>query len=100
MTHLKELAYARSGDKGNHVNIGVIARQKKNYDLLKKKLTEKKVKAFFKTLGVKKIKRYELDNLHALNFVLYDILDGGGMKSLRIDAQGKAIATALLEMEI
>lgn len=100
MTLLKELAYARSGDKGNHVNIGVIARDKKKYELLKKKLTEKRVKDFFKPLGSQKVKRYELDNLHALNFVLYNILDGGGMKSLRIDAQGKAMATALLEMEL
>lgn len=94
---LLKIAYARSGDKGHHANIGVIARQKKDYALLKKKLTGKKVKTFFKSLGVKKVDRYELDNLHALNFVLYGILEGA---TLRIDSQGKTLATALLEMEV
>ncbi len=100
MTKLKKIAYARSGDKGISANIGVIARNSNNYKLLKEVLTKDKVEDFFKPLGVKKVIRYELDNLEALNFLLIGVLDGGGSRSLRIDSQGKALGTALLEMNI
>jgi hypothetical protein len=100
MRQLKEIAYARSGDKGVNANIGVIARELKDYEILKSEVTADKVKLFFKALGVKNVVRYELDNLHALNFVLFGVLDGGGSRSLRIDSQGKALGTAILEMFI
>lgn len=100
MIQLKEIAYARSGDKGINANIGVIARNSKNYELLKQVLTTDKVEAFFKPLGVKKVIRYELDNLEALNFLLLGVLEDGGSRSLRIDSQGKALGTAILEMNI
>jgi hypothetical protein len=95
---LKELAYARSGDKGSNVNIGVIAYNKDNYLFLQKHLTEERVAKYFSCLGSRKIKRFELPNLLAFNFVLYGALDGGGSVSLRTDAQGKALGQAILQM--
>lgn len=100
MTRLGDIAYARSGDKGNSANIGVIARDPAHYQTLVEKLTEERVIDYFKELNPSQVKRYLLPNLHALNFVLEDILDGGGSYSLRYDAQGKALGQALLEIEI
>lgn len=97
---LIELAYARSGDKGSNVNIGLIARTPKDYALLKKLITAEKVQAFFMSLNPLETIRYDLPNLHAFNFVLKGVLQGGGSLSLRSDAQGKALGQALLEMEI
>jgi hypothetical protein len=97
---LAELAYARSGDKGSNANIGVIAYSHEGYEVIKTKLTAEKVAAFFKPMGLSHVVRYELPNLNALNFVLFDVLDGGGSLSLRIDPQGKALGQAILEMEI
>jgi hypothetical protein len=97
---LKELAYARSGDKGSNVNIGVIAYTSDNYHLLKNSLTEAKVAQYFACLGSRNVKRYDLPNLLAFNFVLYGALEGGGSVSLRTDAQGKALGQALLQMSI
>lgn len=97
---LKEIAHARSGDKGSNVNIGVIALQEKDYSRLVELLTEEVVKSYFSALKPKKVIRYELPNLNALNFVLEGVLEGGGSLNLRIDAQGKALGQALLEMEI
>jgi len=97
---LIELAYARSGDKGSNVNIGLIARSGKDYDLLEKLVTSEKVHRYFSALSPLETVRYELPNLHALNFVLKGVLQGGGSLSLRSDAQGKALGQALLEMEI
>ena len=97
---LHEIAYARSGDKGSNANIGVIARDPASYELLLKLLTAERVAAYFKGLNPGKVIRYELPNLHALNFVLEGVLDGGGSRSLRLDSQGKALAQALLLMEI
>lgn len=94
------IAHARSGDKGNSANIGVIAYTATGYDLLCRELTEERVHAYFTSLGVVKTTRYELPNLLALNFVLTDVLAGGGSKSLRIDSQGKLLAQALLQMDI
>ncbi len=95
---LSSIAYARSGDKGSSANIAVFARTKKSYPLLKKKLTVEAVKKYFKSLGVTRVQRYEAPNLDALNFVLHDVLAGGGSRSLRIDAQGKTLGQAILQM--
>lgn len=95
---LKELAYARSGDKGSNVNIGVIAYTGENYIFLREHLTEKRVASYFSRLGSREVKRFELPNLHAFNFVLYGALEGGGSVSLRTDAQGKALGQAILQM--
>jgi hypothetical protein len=95
---LKELAYARSGDKGSNVNIGVAAYNRENYHYLKMNLTEEKVAEYFRCLGIRSVKRFELPNLLAFNFVLYGALDGGGSVSLRTDAQGKTLGQALLQM--
>lgn len=104
MTHeivpLRKIAYARSGDKGSTANIGVIAYTSAGFEFLKQHLTAEKVEQFFKPMGVTSVKRYELPNLEAFNFVLTDILAGGGSRSLRIDAQGKALGQVLLEMEL
>jgi hypothetical protein len=97
---LGTIAYARSGDKGAGANVGVIARTPADYDVLRRSLTAERVEAFFRPLGAGRVVRYELPNLGALNFILPNILDGGGSLSLRIDAQGKGLGQALLEMEL
>lgn len=97
---LREIAYARSGDKGSSANIGIIAYDEMGYKYLLEHLTADIVHDFFKPLGVLSTVRYELPNLQALNFVLRGVLDGGGSRSLRIDSQGKVLGQALLEMEI
>lgn len=97
---LWKIAYGRSGDKGSSSNVGIIAYREEGYRFLKEYLTEEKVFHYFKSLGLKQVKRYELPNLWALNFILEGILQGGGSRSLRIDAQGKALGQALLQMEI
>jgi hypothetical protein len=97
---LFEIAYARSGDKGSSSNIGVIAYDSKGFDFLKKELTSERVKAFFSALEPTAVIRYELPNLLAFNFILQGVLKGGGSLSLRIDAQGKALGQALLEIEL
>ena len=95
---LGQIAIARNGDKGSSANVGVIARTPRGYDFLHDHLSASKVEAFFKPLGVGTVIRYELPNLGALNFILPNILDGGGSVSMRIDAQGKALGQILLEM--
>ena len=97
---LGEIATARSGDKGADANVGVIARTPAAYELLRRHLAADAVEAFFKPMGVGKVIRYELPNLGALNFILPGILDGGASLSLRIDAQGKALGQAILEMPL
>jgi hypothetical protein len=97
---LIELAHARSGDKGNMCNIGLIARQPEYYPILVEKVTAERVKEHFRRVCLGKVERFELPNLAALNFLLYDALDGGGVTSLRADPQGKTLSTALLRMEI
>ena len=95
---LNDIAHARSGDKGDTVNVGVIARDKKDYDLLKQLLTEARVKEHFGDMVKGKVERFELPNLGALNFLLHEALDGGGTVSLMTDAQGKTFSTAMLRM--
>lgn len=100
MTRLGQIAYARSGDKGNDANIGVIAYTPEGYIKLERLLTPERVKAFFRHLHPGEVIRYELPNLGALNFVCKGILGGGAGLSLRTDAQGKALGQQLLELEL
>ncbi len=95
-----ELAHARSGDKGNRANIGVVANDAGCYAWLEEHLTESAVAGYFAPLGVGAVRRYELPNILALNFVLDDALGGGASRSLRLDSQGKALGVALLEMRV
>jgi hypothetical protein len=96
---LRYLAHARSGDKGNTANVGLIALDPAYYDLLLREVSVARVARHFKGM-VSSVERFELPNLHALNFLLHDALDGGGTLSLKTDAQGKVYSTALLRMEI
>ncbi|MDB5300950.1 MAG: hypothetical protein JWO87_2613 [Phycisphaerales bacterium] len=97
---LGEIAYSRSGDKGAGANIGVIALSPVGYEILREHLSAAAVERFFAPMGPGRVVRYELPNLGALNFVLPSILSGSGSVSLRIDAQGKALGQAILEMRI
>ncbi|UCD64787.1 MAG: DUF1446 domain-containing protein, partial [Candidatus Zixiibacteriota bacterium] len=97
---LNQVCYARSGDKGDTCNIGVLARSPKVYDWMVGNLTSEVVKRFFKGMTLGKVIRYKLDNLLGLNFLLEETLGGGGTKSLMVDSQGKTLAQALLEMEV
>src|SRR5947208_599364 len=99
-TPLDEFAHARSGDKGNHANIAVIAYTPAGYAWLRQQLTAEVVRAYFAPLRPSRVVRYEAPNLLALNFVLYDVLAGGASGSLRTDSQGKTLALALLQMPI
>ena len=97
---LSRLAHTRCGDKGDISNIGVIAWKPDYYPILLRELTAGRVKEFFGPLVRGRVERYELPNLDALNFLMYQALGGGGTVSLRIDAQGKTLGAALLRMEI
>ena len=92
---LSAIAHGRSGDKGNHANVAVIAYTEAGFQWLRTKLTAEVVSAYFATLEPSKVERYEVPNVWALNFVLRDVLAGGASRSLRIDTQGKALALAL-----
>jgi hypothetical protein len=96
---LRFLAHARSGDKGNTANVGLIALAPEYYPILVREVTPARVARHFRGM-VSRVDRFELPNLHALNFLLHDALDGGGTISLKTDAQGKVYSTALLRMEI
>ena len=97
---LYELAYGRSGDKGNIANVSVIARSPEAYAEIKAKITAERVKRHLGTLVQGKVERFELDNIEALNFVLHDALDGGATRSLRLDGLGKSLAGAVLYMPV
>lgn len=97
---LRRIAHARSGDKGNHANVGIIAYTSAGYDFLRQTLTAERVAEYFAGLQPAKVLRYELPNILALNFVLYDVLAGGASQSLRIDTQGKLLGTAIGELEL
>ncbi len=99
---LLELAHARSGDKGDTANVGLIALKPEYYPILVKQVTAARVARHFKGMIMitGPVERYELPNLHALNFLLHGALDGGGTISLKTDAQGKVLSTALLRLEI
>ena len=97
---LSTLAHGRSGDKGNHANVAVIAYTDAGYAWLREHLTADRVAAYFAPLGVSKAERFEAANVRGLNFVLHDALAGGASTSLRTDTQGKTFALALLRMEV
>jgi len=95
---LVDIAHARSGDKGDMANIGVIALKAEWYAILERYLTVDVVAEYFAPLVTGRVERYELPNLWALNFLLHGALDGGGTRSLKIDAQGKVLSSALLRI--
>jgi len=97
---LREIAHARSGDKGDIANVGLIALKPEDYPVLVREVTAGRVKQHFAEICRGEVERFELPNLHALNFVLHGALDGGGLLSLRTDNQGKTLSSALLRMEI
>jgi len=97
---LRQIAHARSGDKGDSSNIGLIAANGAVYEIIKKEVTPERVKKHFANIVNGEVDRYELPNLLCLNFILHDSLGGGGSESLRNDAQGKTHGQALLLMEI
>src|ERR1700741_492364 len=102
MTRVKllKLAHARSGDKGDTANVGLIAYKPEYYPLLTEQVTAERVKEHFTGICFGDVERFEVPNLHALNFLLHESLDGGGTLSLKTDAQGKTYSAALLRMEI
>ena len=97
---LTKIAHARSGDKGDTANVGVIALKDEFYPVIEREVTAEKVKAHFGEMVKGDIERFELPNLKALNFLLHESLGGGGTLSLMTDAQGKTFSTALLRMHI
>jgi hypothetical protein len=97
---LLQLAHARSGDKGDTANVGLIALRDEFYPLLVREVTRERVKKHFTGICQGEVERFELPNLGALNFLLHESLGGGGTLSLMTDAQGKTFSTALLRMEI
>jgi len=97
---LSRIAHARSGDKGDTSNIGIIAFHQRHFPILVREVTPERVKSFFGGMVKGEVERFELPNLGALNFLLHEALGGGGTLSLRIDAQGKTLGAALLRMEI
>lgn len=97
---LLKLAHARSGDKGDTANVGLIAYKPEYYPLLTEQVTAERVKEHFTGICFGDVERFEVPNLHALNFLLHESLDGGGTLSLKTDAQGKTYSAALLRMEI
>src|ERR1700716_147448 len=97
---LTKLAHARSGDKGDTANIGLIALRDELYPLLVREVTAERVKHHFRGICKGEVERFELPNLGALNFLLHESLGGGGTLSLMTDAQGKTFSTALLRMMI
>jgi len=97
---LVDIAHARSGDKGDTANVGVIALRPEWYSVLEEYVTRDRVREHFTGVITGEVERYELPNLKALNFLLHGALDGGGTLSLKTDAQGKVFSTALLRMSI
>ena len=97
---LRDMAHGRSGDKGDAANIGIIAYDEEAYQIIQKHLTAEKVKKHFEGICFGKVERFELPNIKALNFLLNNTLGGGGTVSLKHDAQGKTLASALLRMEL
>jgi hypothetical protein len=97
---LVKLAHARSGDKGDTANVGLIALRDAIYPILVREVTAERVKQHFQGICNGEVERFELPNLGALNFLLHESLGGGGTLSLMTDAQGKTFSTALLRMEI
>ncbi len=97
---LRAIAHARSGDKGDTANVGLIARRAGDYPVLVREVTAARVARHFRGMITGPVERFELPNLRALNFLLHGALDGGGTISLKTDAQGKVFSTALLRMQV
>src|SRR3954470_8336748 len=100
-THcLSDIAHGRSGDKGNHANVAILAYTPGGFAWLRAQLTAERVARYFAPLGPSRVERFEAANLLALNFLLYDVLAGGASRSLRLNSQGKTLALALLQMPV
>jgi hypothetical protein len=99
-TVLSRIAMARSGDKGEGSNVGIMARSDAAYAFLKRALTEEVVRSHMGAINLGAVTRYEADNMRVLNFILHDSLGGGGSASLKTDAQGKTHGLALLRLEL
>ena len=97
---LSTIAHARSGDKGNHANVGVIAYTRAGFEFLGRYLTESRLAQYLLPLRPRQVERFEMPGILAYNFLLFDILAGGASRSLRIDSQGKILSAAVLEMPI
>lgn len=97
---LGDVAHCRSGDKGNRANIGVVAKDAASYDWLRVKLTSDAVAGYLRPIGIGDVVRYDLPNILAFNFVIERALAGGASRSLRLDTQGKALGTALMDLEL
>lgn len=97
---LSQIAHARSGDKGEASNVGLIADSAELYAVIRQQVTPERVKEHFGPLVRGRVDRYEVPNLHALNFILHDSLGGGGTESLKTDAQGKTHGQGLLQLEV
>lgn len=97
---LGQVAHTRSGDKGNHANVGVIAYTPAGFEYLRQHLTAEVVAGYFASLNPTSVERFELPRLGAMNFLLYNALAGGASRSLKIDTQGKLLGTSLLELEL
>ncbi len=100
LVSLSTIAHGRSGDKGNHANIAVIAYTDEGFAWLREHLTAEVAAAYFAPLATTSVERFEAANVRGLNFMLYDALAGGASRSLRTDTQGKTLALALLRMEM
>lgn len=100
MVRLQTLAHARSGDKGDIVNIGVIAKEPEYYEIIERHLTEDRVAEHFSELCEGPVNRYPMPNIDGFNFVLHEALGGGGVSSLRVDNQGKTYSGAILKIEL
>ena len=97
---LSAIAHGRSGDKGDHANVAVIADTPAGFAWIREHLTAERVADWFAPLGASAVERYEAANVLGLNFVLRDVLAGGASRSLRTDTQGKTLALALLRMPV
>lgn len=97
---LREIAHSRTGDKGNTSNISLICYDEKDYELIKERVTAEKVKAYFADIVKGDVVRYEMPNIAALNFVMYQALGGGVTRTLALDIHGKSLGSALMNMEI
>ena len=97
---LQQICHARSGDKGDTANVGLIALKKEFYPILRNYVTAERVKKHFEGIVLGPVERFELPNLWAMNFLLHRALGGGGTESLKNDAQGKTLGSALLRMEV
>lgn len=100
MVLLRDIAHCRSGDKGDVVNIGVIATEPEYYEIIEERVTADKVEKHFEEMCTGPVERYPLPNLHAFNYVLQGALDGGGQRSLRIDQIGKGYAGGIQSIDI